>query len=178
MQDQPAEQPNLRFWQQSAIFVFACVLLATHRLDAIFNAQFWAEDGHVWFADSYNYGWFAALFRTQDGYVQVLPHLAASLALLAPLCLAPLVLNLLAIAIQALPVTLLLSARSSVWGSLRYRALLAGVFIALPNCWEMHAIVTSSQWIMALCAFLLLAASTPKSIAGGSLIFSFCCFAD
>jgi hypothetical protein len=166
MQDQTAEQPNLRFWQQGAIFLFAYVLLVTRRPDAIFHAQFWAEDGHVWFADAYNFGWWTALFRTQDGYVQILPRLPSSLALLVPLRVAPLVQSLAAIAIQVLPVTLLLNARSSVWGSLRYRTLLAFVYLALPNSWEMHAIITSSQWIMALCAFLLLAASTPKSIAG------------
>jgi hypothetical protein len=76
------------------------------------------------------------------------------------------VLNLIAIAVQALPVILLLSSRSSAWGSLRFRALLAATCLALPNCREMIAIVTSSQWILTLCVFLLLAASTPRGLAG------------
>ncbi len=146
--------------------MLACALLVSRRPDAIVHAQFWAEDGHVWFADAYNFGGWAALFRTQDGYFQVLPRLAASLALLAPLRLAPLALNLVAIAIEALPVNLLLSLRSSMWGGLRYRALLAFVYLALPNCWEMDAIITSSQWLLTLCAILLLVAATPRGIAG------------
>jgi hypothetical protein len=176
MTDQPA-QLDLRPWQHGAIFLLACVLLAARRPDAILHAQFWAEDGHVWFADAYNFGGWTALFRTQDGYFQVLPRLAASLALLAPLRLAPLVLNLAAIAVRALPVTLLLGARSSAWGSLRYRALLAGIYLALPNCREMDAIITSSQWLLTLSAFLLLAASTPRGTAGrlfDILILLFC----
>ena len=166
MQIQSAEQFNLRPWHHCVIFLLACAVLISRRPDAILHAQFWAEDGHVWFADAYNFGGWTALLRTQDGYFQVLPRLAASLALLAPLRLAPLVLNLAAIAIEALPVSLLLSRRSSVWGTLRYRALLAFVYLALPNCWEMDAIITSSQWLLTLCAFLLLAANTPGSIAG------------
>ena len=146
-----------------ALFLLACVLVASRRPDAIFNPQFWAEDGHVWFADAYNLGWFAALFRAQDGYYQTLPRLAAALALLVPLSLAPLVLNLVAIAVQALPVPLLLSTRSSAWGNLRFRALLACLYVALPNCREMGACVTNSQWIMTLCAFLVLVASPPEN---------------
>jgi hypothetical protein len=157
---------ELRFWQHTAIFAVACVLLITRRPDAIFHAQFWAEDGHAWFADAYNFGWWTAMFRTQDGYFQTLPRFAASLALLAPLSLAPLVLNLIAIAVRALPVSLLLSPRSSAWGSLRFRTLLAGVYLVLPNTGEMDAIVTSSQWVLSLSAFLLLVASAPKGFAG------------
>ena len=165
MELQPADQFNLRLWHHCVIFLLAYALLISRRPDAIFHAQFWAEDGHVWFADAYNFGGLVAMFRTQDGYFQVLPRLAASLALLAPLRLAPLALNLIAIAIESLPVNLLLSFRSSAWGSLRYRALLAFVYLALPNCWEMGAIITSSQWLMTLCAFLLLTSSSPRGVA-------------
>ena len=166
MQEPPYQQAGLRPWQQGILFLLACAVIVSRRPDAIFHAQFWAEDGHVWFADAYNFGGWTALFRTQDGYFQVFPRLAASLALLAPLRLAPLILNLVAITIEALPVNLLLSFRSSVWGSLRYRALLAGIYLALPNCREMDAIITSSQWLMALCAFLLLVATTPRGVTG------------
>ncbi len=166
MKELPYRQEDLRPWQQGLLFLLACAVIVSRRPDAIFHAQFWAEDGHVWFADAYNFGGWIALFRTQDGYFQVLPRLAASLALLAPLRLAPLVLDLVAIAVQALPVNLLLSLRSSAWGSLRYRALLAGIYLALPNSREMAAIITSSQWLLTLCAFLLLVAYPPRGAAG------------
>jgi hypothetical protein len=89
-----------------------------------------------------------------------------------PLALAPLVLNLFAIGIQALPANLLLSSRSSAWGSLRFRSLLAGIYLALPNTREMSNGISQSQWFLALCAFLLLAAITPKSVAGRILDLS------
>ena len=104
-----SRETGLRSWQQSAIFLLACAVIVSRRPDAIFHAQFYAEDGHVWFADAYNLGWWHALFRAQDGYFQTLPRLAAALALLAPLSLAPLVLNIAAVAVEALPVNILLS---------------------------------------------------------------------
>ena len=165
MQDPPERQSDLHPGLHGLAFLLACCILITRRPDAVFHAQFFAEDGHVWFADAYNLGWWNTLFHAQDGYFQTLPRLGAALALLVPLAMAPLVLNLIAIAFQALAVNLLLSSRSAAWGSLRFRALLAGTYLLLPNCREMVAIITSSQWILALCVFIILVASTPKSLA-------------
>jgi hypothetical protein len=157
---------KLQPWQHGAAFPLACVILISRRPDAIFQAQFFAEDGRVWFADAYNMGWWAALFQTHTGYFQTLPRLAASLALLAPLIRAPLVLNLIAIAVMALPINILLSARSSGWGSLRFRALMACIFLALPNSREMSYGITESQWLLALSAFLLIVGSRPTNFSG------------
>jgi hypothetical protein len=153
-------------WQQAVAFLVACAVLISRRPDAILHPQFWAEDGHVWFAEAYNLGWGHALLRTYAGYFQTLPRIGAALALLAPLTLAPLAMNLIAIAVQALPVSLLLSSRSSAWGSLRHRAFMAVIYLALPNMREIGAILTNSQWVLALAAFLVLVALTPKTIAG------------
>jgi len=156
---------ELRPWQHGLIFLLACGLLATRRPDALFHAQFWAEDGRVWFADAYNLGWAPALFHTWGRCFHTLPRLAAACALLAPLSVAPLLLNLVAIAAQALPVNLLLWSRSSVWGKLPFRALLAVLYLVLPNSTEMSCGITESEWLLALCAFLLLVASVPESPA-------------
>jgi hypothetical protein len=164
MQD-TARQPNLRPWQHAALFLLACFILISRRPDAIFHAQFWAEDGSAWFADAYNLGWWEALLRAKDGYFQTFPRLCASVALLVPLSLAPLVPNLCAIAVQALPAGLMLSSRSLAWGSLRFRAVLAATYLALPNSTELSGTITNSQWILTLCVFILLVATTPKSIA-------------
>lgn len=152
---------GLSGWQQGAVFLAACAILISRRPDAVFHAQFYAEDGHVWFANAYNLGWWKPLLHPQDGYFQTFPRLGAALCLLLPLALAPLGMNLLALAVQALPVNLLLSARSAVWGSLRFRAVLALMFLALPNCTEISLGITESQWLLALSAFLLLVAAPP-----------------
>jgi len=164
---------GLRSWQHGAAFLCAFAVIAARRPDAILRPQFWAEDGRVFYGDAYNLGPWIALFRPYGGYFHAVPRLAACLVLLVPLSHAPLVLNLVAIAVQALPATLLLASRSSVWGSLRYRALLAGIYLALPNCWELGAIITNSQCLLALSAFLLLVASIPGSMRGWLINISF-----
>ncbi len=105
------------------------------------------------------------------------PRLGASVALLVPLSLAPLVLNLIAMTVQVLPVTLLLSSRSSWLGNLYLLALcFAVLYVALPNCREISANITNSQWVMALCLFLVLVASTPSRGPGpGIRYISHCC---
>ena len=148
---------GLEAWRRTAAFLFSCLVLFSRHPEALLHPQFWAEDGHVWYADAYNQGWWRPLFHTQDGYFQTLPRLGAALSLLVPLTAAPLTMNLLAVLAQALPVLLLLGPRSQTWGSLKMRAVLAAVYLALPNCWEMQAILTSTQWILALCVFLTLA---------------------
>ena len=156
---------GLRAWQHCVLFLAAALILISRRPDGMLHAQFYAEDGSVWFADAYNYGWWPALFRTWAGYYQTLPRLVASLGLPVSFQFAPLLLNLIDFAIEALPVTLLLSNRSRVWGSLRFRTCMAGVYLALPGCAGVRSGVTESQWQMALCAFLILVATTPKNVA-------------
>ena len=164
----PEDRQPLEFrpWQHAAVFLVACAVLVSRRPDLILHAQFYAEDGHVWYADAYNLGWLPALFRTWTGYFLTLPRLAASFALLVPLCRVPLLLNIAAIFVQALPANLLLSFRSSEWGSLRFRALLAGMYLILPNCDEVTRSITDANWPLALSAFLLIVASVPRSLAG------------
>lgn len=157
-------QHKFKPWQHGVIFLLACAVLISRRPDAIFHAQFLQEDGHTWFADVYNYGWWAGVLRTYEGYHHVFPRLGAALALLAPLAQAPLVLNCIAIAILVLPVNLLLSSRSLAWGSLRFRALLGAIYLVLPNTREMLNNISQSQWHLTLCAFILLVALPPKNV--------------
>src|SRR5664280_1995630 len=63
-------QSVLRWWWHVLAFFTAAGLVVSRQPDAILHAQFFAEDGHVWFADAYNRGWFTSLSRTQDGYFQ------------------------------------------------------------------------------------------------------------
>jgi len=172
MQGITEKRSGLRPWQHIAVFLCACAILIARRPDGLFHAQFFAEDGKVWFADAYNMGWWSALGRPWAGYFQTLPRLGAALALLVPLSRAPLLLNVLSLVIQALPVSLLLALRSSAWGSLRVRTLLAATYLLLPNCSEVSYGISPLQWQLALNAFLLMVALTPKSIAGRYLDIS------
>ncbi|MGD0632451.1 MAG: hypothetical protein ABR987_24265, partial [Terracidiphilus sp.] len=159
---------SLKSWQHLAIFLFACAVQIARKPDAVLHAQFYGEDGHVWFADAYNLGWAPALLHTWSGYFQTFPRIAAAFALLLPLARVPMFFNLIAILVQALPVCLLLSSRSAGWGSLKFRAMLAGIYLLLPNSEQMSCGITESLWFLALCAFLVLVASAPKNAAGWS----------
>lgn len=159
----PERSRELRPWQLALVFVTACAIIFSRRPDALFHAQFWAEDGVVWFSQAYNDGWWRPLFVTEVGYFQTLPRLAAALALLVPLAHAPLVCNLVAVVIEAIPATLLVSARSREWGSLSTRVAIAFIYLALPTCPELCAIITDAQWALALIAFLVLVASPPST---------------
>ena len=161
-------QASLKLWKHIAIFFFACAVLIARKPDAVFRAQFYGEDGHVWFADAYNLGWAPALLHTWSGYFQTFPRIAAAFALLLPLALVPLFFNLIAILVQALPISLLLCSRSAAWGSLKFRAMLAGIYLVLPNTEQMSCGITESLWFLALCAFLVLVASAPTTAAGWS----------
>jgi hypothetical protein len=158
-----ATQSVFTCWWPVLAFFVAAGLVVSRRPDAILHAQFWAEDGTVWFADAYNQGWFASLFRTQAGYFQTLPRLAAALSLLVPLSWAPLITNLVGLIVQILPVPLLLSRRLSRLGSLQLRAAMAFIYIALPNCRDMNVTITEAQWHLALVACLLVVSTPPVS---------------
>jgi hypothetical protein len=139
-------------------FVSAFLIIFSRRPDAILNAQFWAEDGQRWYADAYQFG-LRCLFITDElgGYLHTVPRLTALLALLVPFSLAPLVMNLCAIAIQISPASLFVSSRFSNL-PLAGRLLASFLYLALPNTYEVNANATTIQWHLGLLAFLVLVA--------------------
>ncbi|HWE00168.1 MAG TPA: hypothetical protein VG345_14050 [Bryobacteraceae bacterium] len=153
---------GLRWYWHLLAFCLAVAIIVSRRPDALFHAQFFAEDGRCWFADAYNRGWFVSLFKVQDGYFSTLSRLAAALSLLAPLRDAPLVMNLVGLLVQVLPVSLLISRRLASLGSLRLRCALALMYLAMPNCIEINVSVEYCQWHMALVECLLVLASAPR----------------
>lgn len=153
-----------RYFIGIGVIAVCMALLFLRRPDTLLNAQFWAEDGRVWFANSYNYGALRSVFLPQDGYFQTLSRLTAGVAWLFPLVKAPLVFNLIALLVQILPVGLLLTNRwQNLLPSYRLRVALALGFVLLPNVAEMHANVTNAQWYLAVSAFLVLIAPVAKN---------------
>jgi hypothetical protein len=132
-------------------------LIFSRRPDALTHAQFWAEDGRLVFADVYNRGFLRTLLVPQVGYFQTLPVVAAAIARPFPLVWAPFVMNLLAIAVRALPVALLLGDRAhTISPDLRVRALLAALYIVLPGLPEADANIDNALWFLAVSAVLVL----------------------
>jgi hypothetical protein len=142
-------------------FLSAFLIIFSRRPDAILNAQFWAEDGQRWYGDAYQFG-LRSLFITDElgGYLHTVPRLTALLALLVPFSLAPLAMNLCAIAIQISPASLFVSSRFSNL-PLAGRLLASFLYLALPNTYEVNANATTIQWHFGLLAFLVLVAQLP-----------------
>jgi len=152
------------FW--IIVVVSTSALLILRRPDAVFHAQFWAEDGYVWYAQAYNLGALRELPALYTGYLHILPRLAVTVALWVPLAHAPLVLNLIALVIEALPAWFLVSTRMRNAGPLWLRCVLALLYLSVPNSNEIHATITDSQWHMAVLACLILIAEVPRSRGG------------
>jgi hypothetical protein len=143
------------------LFLVAFAIICLRRPDAVFNAQFFAEDGKIWYPNAYNLG-LHSLLMPQDGYLHSLTRLIALLTLFFRFSSAPLVMNLCAITVQILPVNVFLSTRFSN-PALRTRLLAALIYLALPNTYEIDANITTIQWHLALLACLLLLARPPGS---------------
>src|SRR5207237_3580821 len=106
-------------------FGLVVIALFSRSPSLLTHAQFYAEDGAVWYAQAYNLGWLHSLTLPQAGYLNTMPRLAAGLALLFPFSWAPLVMATVGLLIQSVPVTILLSSRCRVWAPLPTRMVLA-----------------------------------------------------
>jgi hypothetical protein len=148
---------------QVAVWVAGFLIIFSRRPDAITNAQFFAEDGLRWFADAYHFGMRSLLIPDQTGgYLHTAPRLAALIALLVPFSRAPLVMNLLAIAVQVLPVIVFTSSRFShipLWK----RLLGSFLYLGLPNSYGTNANATNMQWHLGLLACLVILARPAKN---------------
>ena len=149
------------FWVCAAAVTGA--LLVLRRPDAVFHAQFWAEDGVAWYADSYNLGALRALLQARDGYLAIFPRLVAAAAQSVPLVRAPLLFNFIALMIEALPPLFLVSTRMRNIGPLNLRCGLALLYLLVPDSSEVHANITNSQWQLDVLACLILIAQVPRS---------------
>ncbi len=141
---------------QGAVFLVAFAIIFSRRPDALLNAQFYAEDGKVWYSQAYQLG-LRSLLMPEAGYVHTFTRIVVFVALLFPFSLAPLVMNLGAIVVQILPANVFLSSR---FPNIAFptRLLASFLYLAVPNSWEINANITNVQWHLALLACLVLLA--------------------
>jgi hypothetical protein len=151
---------------QAMIFVLVMFLVFTRRPGELLRAEFYAEDGAVWYAQAYNLSWLHSLAIPAGGYFNTLQRLVAGFTLLFPLRFAPLLMNIAGMIAQTLPVTALLSRRCSTWGPLRIRTLMAALYVVVPNASEIHVVLTNAQWHWALLEVLLAFGAAPRSWKG------------
>lgn len=164
--------PSRARWKEAtpAISVVLGVLLfaaaVSRRPSTVFNPQFWAEDGALFYAQARTLGFLQTLVVPYSGYLNTLPRLAAGLSLLVPLSRAPLVFNLVALLNQSLPPMYLCSARMRNVGPPPVRILLAFLYVGVPNVPWVLGNLTNSQWHLAVLCFLIVVARPPKTAWG------------
>jgi hypothetical protein len=147
-------------------FVVASIAIFSRSPGMFAHAQFYAEDGAIWYADAYNFGWLHSLILPDGGYFNTLQRLGGGLGLLVPFQWAPLVMALMGLVLQALPVPVLLSSRCERWAPLPMRMAFAAAYVGIPNAHEIHVVCTNCQWHLAVVLGLLAFATPPRSVAG------------
>lgn len=166
-----ATPPGRRWPVPLLVFAAAFCVLCARRPDALLTPQFWGEDGACFYEQAYHARGENPMvpFRIPiAGYLHTTSRLVAAAEQRVPLGKAPLVGALLALAIQALVPAFVVSRRlAGLVPSGSARLLLGCALVVLPNCQELHANVTSSQWYLALLAGLVLAAGPSGSRGGG-----------
>jgi len=100
----PADEPGARWLGRYLALAGVLALIAVvRRPDAIRNAEFWAEDGSVFFVEQLTLGFWSALAKGFAGFPYLVQRLlAAAFAVLVPILRLPLAYQASAIAIAAL----------------------------------------------------------------------------
>jgi hypothetical protein len=159
-------QEGISYRAQLVVFVLALFAIFSRLPGALLHPQFFAEDGWVWFQQAYNQHWWLTFGMPQAGYLLTFSRLIAAFTLWFPLQWAPLIMNLAGAVVQALPVTALLARRSTTWGPLPQRMLMAALYLAIPNAVEVHIVLTNAMWHLAVLMALLAFSLPPRTWRG------------
>lgn len=141
-----------------AVGVLSFVVFFLREPNTLLHAQFWAEDGTVWYQTAYDHHFNPlTIFLPYAGYLGIFPRLVAVLSGLVDLKFVPLFFNFLALIIQILPVVYLWSRRFRKHVPNIYaRLLITFLYLCIPYTDEIHGTITNSQWYLALLSFLLI----------------------
>jgi len=125
--------------------------------------RFWAEEGTLHFAYSFNNAWYQALFQPQVGYLNFWPNLATLLATLPPLPAAPLITTFMALIVQIVPVLIILWSNSPLWESWYRKLLGIAILLFVPLTNEGWLNTINSYTYFAVITFLILLDQPPQS---------------
>jgi hypothetical protein len=159
----PGGRPRTRGSALQTAAVCILLLLVLKRPDALFGAQFFAEDGRVFFHDQFLYGSLEALFIPYAGYLLFVPRLVAMFASLFPLVAEPTIYNGAALAIAAASCAVFcLPAFRSILAADALRFALCCVAAAALDTGELVGTITQIQWYLQFAGILLLLYSGRK----------------
>jgi hypothetical protein len=139
-----------------AIVIF--FILWLRRPDSLLNAQFWAEDGGVFFREQVLFGFSGAFVRLYSGYAHVIPRIVMALACALPVRWVPLGVNFSALAIESV------ACSAFFWPC--YRRIIASDALRAVCCLlmassvavgsELIATICNVQWYLCVLSLLLI----------------------
>lgn len=129
-------------------FMAVFMLLAYKTPDALFHAQFWAEDGSVFFQQQFGHS-MPLVFTSYAGYLHVIPRLVAWVATAFPYRDAPLIYNFSAIALGAW--SIFYFAKKSAFLSPFW--ITVAIFILVPTNGEEFGDIANLQWLLQFSVF-------------------------
>lgn len=145
------------------VLVCFCVLIMIlRRPDTLFYANFWAEDGRLWYSQMYNEG-VSSFFYPAAGYLQTVSRLAMFFSLPFGIINAPLISNILSYIIRVCPVIFLFSKRFS-FVPVPYKFLIMAYWLVMPNVDEVWGNITNVQWYTALYMLMVVIADPPNAM--------------
>ena len=134
------------------------VLLWLRRPDSLLNAQFWAEDGGVFFREQTLFGFWGALTRPYSGYLHVIPRMITAIVCELPVRWVPLGMNSSALLLEAI------SCSAFFWPC--YRRVIASDMLRATCCLiattsivagnELVATLSNVQWFLCILSLLLI----------------------
>ena len=138
------------------VAAIAMVVIVCRRPELMFHAQFWAEDGIVYYGSAYNNG-LPSLLYPQENTLHIFIRGVALLTTWLPLKLAPLTFNIIAVAVMALPLFILWS-DPNFFKKLgdKNKLILTVLYLLIPNIAEIFGNLTNTQWFLAIAAILVL----------------------
>jgi hypothetical protein len=152
----------------SVVFTVATfIVLWLRRPDCLLNAQFWAEDGSVFFQQQIMHGFWQSWPRNYSGYIHTFPRLIVWLNTLLPVRWAPLGINATTLAVEAI------CCSAFFWpcyrkiinsDSLRAACCLAFAASIIAGS-ELLATVCNVQWYLCILSLLLIVATTSENAA-------------
>ena len=158
----------------ASIGLLLAVLFILRRPDAIFNAQFWAEDGLVFFAEDLIFGGWASVFHPYSGYLHLVPRIVAAAADPLPVAYVPLFYDTCATMIAAGCCALFASAAYRfLIASDAIRAALCVLFAVAPYADEIVGTIANAQWYLSLGALLLVIAPAQERVSFRTVAVTF-----
>jgi hypothetical protein len=160
------------------MFVLAMMTQFERCPERVLNAQFWAEDGFVFFSEAYRKG-AIAFITPYNGYLHVAPRLVALTSTWLPLRLAPQFFAIVALCVVAATSAFLASNRCNRLGPLSLRIIWAILLVVCPARSEVFANMANAQFFLAIFVVLMVIGDQPTSILYRGIycgFFAICAF--